>query len=243
MGHLDRYKKTGGFLQLLLLIESFPPAKQEKFLALVESENAAWSQTLKEKLLTFERIIGWPPATVAEILPHLQPNIVGMMMHGLPEAERERVLSVLPVGEKRRILQEFEIQKPTPNEISATKMKLIEKVRKLISEGGLRIEAVDAATIVDENTEKRVLNSFNGAGGGGHPFVVNTPPAMDSDTGHEEAPIIMPEISASSASDPKLAQELKSMQALVVSLQKENRSLKGEVKVLKDKLETIRKIA
>lgn len=243
MGHLDRYKKSGGFLQLLLLIESFAPQKQEKFLSLIESENVAWSQTLKEKLLTFERIIGWPPATVAEILPHLQPNIVGMMMHGLAEADRERVLSVLPAGEKRRILQEFEIQKPTPNEIAATKMKLIEKVRKLISEGGLRIEAIDASAIVDENTEKKVLNSFNGAGAGGHPFVVNTPPGMDSETAHDDPPLAMPEISVSSASDPKLAQELKSMQALVVSLQKENRTLKGEVKVLKDKLETIRKIA
>jgi hypothetical protein len=33
------------------------------------------------------------------------------------------------------------------------------------------------------------------------------------------------------------------MQALMMSLQKENKTLKNEVKILKDKLETIRKIA
>lgn len=40
MGMLDRYKKKGGFNQLLQLLETSPSAKREQFLSLIGGEKS-----------------------------------------------------------------------------------------------------------------------------------------------------------------------------------------------------------
>src|SRR5262245_5758279 len=126
MGHLDRYKKSGGFIQLLELIESFAETKQTKFLTLIEEENATWAKALREKMLTVQRITAWPPATLAEIVPHMNPSMMAMALHGMKPDQAAHFMSGLPAGEKRKIQSEYDTVKPQPHEITTTHHKLIE---------------------------------------------------------------------------------------------------------------------
>lgn len=59
MGMLDRYKKKGGFVQLLQLIETSPSKKQEQFLGLIAEESPAWEDTLRKKILTIDKVYSW----------------------------------------------------------------------------------------------------------------------------------------------------------------------------------------
>jgi hypothetical protein len=242
MGQLDRYKKPGGFQQLLALIESFAAQKQEKFLNIVDQENPTWGKALREKLLTVKRILNWPPATLAEIVPTMNVNILAIALHGLTKEEVERFLSGLPAGEKRKITNEFEVVRPQPNEIVATHVRLIDTVRKMINEGQLRLESVDPGVLITEKTEEQLLQAST--------FVRGE--SDDADAGTEAAAtektmeLVTAAVSQAGGARPdnaKLVAEIKSLQALMVSIQKENKSLKTEVKLLKDKLDAIRKIA
>lgn len=244
MGHLDRYKKPGGFQQLLSLIESFAAQKQEKFLGLVEAENPTWGKALRDKLITVPRILNWPPATLAEIVPKMNINILSIALHGLSKEEVERFLSGLPAGEKRKITNEYEVVKPQPNEIAATHVKLIEMVRRMVSEGELRLEVVDPGAIVNEKTEEQLLQASTFVRGESQDqeTVSSEPPGAERTL--ELVKEAVKEAGAGARVDhSKLTAEVKSLQALLVSIQKENKSLKAEVKLLKDKLEAIRKIA
>ena len=57
---LSRFRKPGGFMQLLALIESCDPSKQKNLLSLVGPEDPGWAHLLKVKALTFDRIRSWP---------------------------------------------------------------------------------------------------------------------------------------------------------------------------------------
>ena len=72
MGMIDRYRKTGGFVQLVALVETCPPAKQEKFLEIIKGEDARWSEAVRTKLLSMEKIYSWSNEVLAEIFGTLQ---------------------------------------------------------------------------------------------------------------------------------------------------------------------------
>lgn len=245
MGHLDRYKKPGGFLQLLSLLESFGGAKQEKFLSLIEEENPTWAKTLKEKILTVDRIFAWPSSTLAEIVPRMPISILAIAVHGLKPEQQQRLMSGLPHGDQRKIQNEFELVRPQPNEIISTHLKLVDSVRKLVDEGTLRLESIEPSAVVDEKTEEMLLQSANG------PRAVPTQmQELDYVAGEiERSSELLKEAvkdvghRSSGGDSQKLIAEIKSLQNLVMSLQKENKALKADLRVYKDKLEAIKKIA
>ena len=43
---IDRYKKKGGFIQLLNLLETSSKAKQDQFLGLISQESKIWESEL-----------------------------------------------------------------------------------------------------------------------------------------------------------------------------------------------------
>ena len=92
MAMLDRYKKKGGFVQLLQLIETSPKAKQEQFLSLIASESPAWEEALRKKTITAEKILSWAPEVLAEVVTRLPPLTVSVILHGMASDEVDRIL-------------------------------------------------------------------------------------------------------------------------------------------------------
>lgn len=86
MGMLDRYKKKGGFTQLLQLIETSGKAKQEQFLAIVAQESPAWETEIRKKTLTLDKVMTWNPTYLSEIFSRIQILTLASAFHGCEQA-------------------------------------------------------------------------------------------------------------------------------------------------------------
>ena len=67
MSMLSRYKRAGGFVQLLSLIETSGPSKREKFLEIIRGESSSWGEAIERHSLSIDRIFSWPDEVITEI--------------------------------------------------------------------------------------------------------------------------------------------------------------------------------
>lgn len=230
MGMLDRYKKKGGFFQLLQLLETSPLAKREQFLGLIASESPAWEDALRKRILTIDRVYSWESQYLAEIFSRVPPLTLANALHGSELEKVEQLLGTLPPISKRKIMDLLSESNPNPAEKSTCISKMLSEIRGFISQGILRLEKVDPELHIPENIEE-VLNS---SGFTAQIFEPEAAPKKEakSQTGGE------------SPSEPMVPQqELEFLKRKMNQLASEVNALKHENTVLKDKLAQIKKIA
>lgn len=224
MSSIQRYKKSGGFFQLLSLIETFGAQKREKFLEMIEAESPAWAQGLRDKMLSIERILSWPDQVTIEVVKGLPTKNMAVVLRGLKEEQRARMLVFFTAADKRR-LDDAQVDEPKPEEITANMVKLLEMARKMLVQGELRAEKFDEGLIIPEEYEAK-LEAMSGQAYAARVASGVTSPAA-----------------ASPAGDASGGYELQHLQRTLACVVKENKTLKDEVRVLREKLEQIRKIA
>lgn len=232
MSMIDRYRKKGGFLQLLNLIETTGKDKQEKFLKLIADENPAWETEIRKRLLTVDKILGWNPTYLAEIFPRVQPLQLAMIVGGLPAEKAELFMKVMTFKEKRQIEELLKEKIPNPGETSAGVMKLFGEIRKMEAEGSLKFEKFDPEMVVPEEIEEKLGKglaplSFSSAPSGGASDLATSAAATPPPAG-------LP---------PNVAEELTTLRRKLVQLTQENQKLHQDNHVMKDKLDQIKKIA
>lgn len=234
MGMLDRYKKKGGFSQLLTLIETSGGKKQEQFLGLISQESPAWEQELKKKMLHVDRIFSWPQDVMSEVLSRLQPLTLCVSLHGRPPEQVEKILSPLPPISKRRILDQMSELNPNPAEKATCEMKLITEVRAVVAAGYIKLEKFDADLFIEENIEEKLNHADSGLS-----FLskIEINYTDDSKPASKEASAGSTSTSASGS------HEIDLMKRKLNQLMQENNSLKQENHNLKDKLAQIKRIA
>ena len=159
MGMLDRYQKAGGFLQLLQLVETRGPTKQKQFLELIAQESKVWEQALRQRMLSFEKIINWDDNSVGEIFSVLPILTASMALHGMNQEQKDKALKTLSHSHKRKILDQMEMNKPGPAEISTAYVKVIEETRSLISHGKLRLDRIDPQLVIPTDIEEKLTQS------------------------------------------------------------------------------------
>lgn len=237
MSMLVRYKKAGGFVQLVKLLEGFGAEKRDKFLDLVEKEDAVWANALKGKLLSVEKIFSWDPQVISDITARMHEKSIAAMIHGLDETNREKIYSLLSHSDRRRLDSAVAESKPTPGEIASGFAKLIEETRALIMSGGIRIDKIDPSLIIEENIEDSLASGahFTSSAyhlskkepeGGGLDFSM----ADHLGSGAKEGGAVD-------------AKEYDLLKRKVVNLTKEIHLLKKENQVMAEKLAQIKKIA
>ncbi len=134
MSSLLRYKKSGGFFQLLSLIETFGPQKKEKFLEMIEGESSAWAAALREKMITLERIFSWPDQVIVEVYKRLPVKSQAYAQLGLKDDQKQKVMQFYSQSEQRRLADVMAESQPKPEEIQATLFKMVEVARRMIQE-------------------------------------------------------------------------------------------------------------
>lgn len=232
MSSLQRYKRTGGFIQLLSLIETFGPQKKDKFVEMIEAENAVWAKALREKMLTLERILMWPDQYVIEVFKSLPQKNLSLALEGLKLEQRERLLAYFSASERRRLEDLRGGQVDTkPEEISANVLKVIELARKMLIEGNLRPDKFDETLAIPEDYENK-LEAYSAI-----PSSEPKKPAEERATVRAHAPSSSTDHSAAPSADVVQLQR-----TLGLAL-KENKTLKDEVRILREKLEQIKRIA
>lgn len=233
MSSLQRYKKSGGFYQLLSLIETFGPQKKEKFLEMIDAESSAWGQALREKMLTLERVFSWPDQVVIEVIRRLPIKSQAYALQGLKEEYKAKVMPFYSASDQRRMDDVLTENKPKPEEIQATLFKLVEVARKMIQERELTPEKFDPGLVIPEDFEFKLEGQ--GTGGSSSSYAA-AESAMNSVAAAAAA-------ATSSVSMTQAGPDISQLQKTLTALLKENKSLKEEVRGLQSRLEQIRKIA
>lgn len=238
MGMLDRYKKKGGFTQLLTLIETSGKAKQEQFLKLIAEESPVWEDAIRKKSLSLDKILSWNSMYLSEVISRVQPLTLATAFRGLPKDRLESVLSCLSVSDRRKIMQAMDESNPTPAEISTCIMKFLTETRGLIHGGILKMDKVDPELAIPDNFEDQlnsaVLTKALGTAMGSEPIPSEDKPGelnFDGPRRHQDP----------HAEHNK--EEVEFLKKRVNQLSHENTALKQEVAVLRGKLDQIKKIA
>lgn len=231
MGMLDRYKKKGGFYQLLQLLETSPTTKREQFLTLIAGESPVWEEALRKRILTITRVYSWDGQYLVEIFSRVQPTTLAYALHGNPPEQIEQLLSCLPPISKRKITDLMTESNPTPAEKGTCVSKMLSEVRGFVSQGIIRLEKVDPELHIPENIEEQLSSS------------VHSVPLYEPDVAKKDGkPNIVGE-SAEPSPGGGGNQEVEFLKRKMNQLASEVNALKHENSVLKDKLTQIKKIA
>lgn len=209
MGMLSRYQKSGGFIQLLQLIETCGKVKQDNFLQIIEKEDTKWAEALRTKMLTIEKILSWNSPTIAEIAVRLHELTLATSLHGLKPTDGEKLLQTFTHSQKRNIEDLRKSKVPTQAEISAAYLKILVEVRSMITHGYIRLETVAPELIIPKDIEDEL----------GKNIVQKTA-----------------EMSTPSAGSGQGSAEVHALKAKVQALTNENTQLKSELKVLREKI-------
>lgn len=241
MGMIDRYRKTGGFVQLVALVETCPPAKQEKFLEIIKGEDARWSEAIRTKLLSMDRIYSWSDEVLAEVFGTLQDLTVAVALHAADETLRNRITSFFTHGRKRKIEDAFGTQMPSQQEVAATHMKIVESVRKMEQDGSLRFENFDPSMVIEDEIELKLAKAPMPGDSSGSALDFGT--GFEVDTGiHRNFEIISSNGSADVGNDSRVM-EVQALKKRVAEMSKENAVLRHELSIARSKLDQIKKIA
>lgn len=236
MGMLDRYKKKGGFNQLLQLLETSPSAKREQFLSLISSESPVWEEALRKRILTINRVYGWEGQYLVEIFSRVQPLTLANALYGTPGADVDKLLGCLPPISKRKITDLMAESNPTPAEKATCIGRMLSEVRGFIAQGIIRLEKVDPDLSVPENIEEVLaVTPFSAS------VAEEAPPQEESKPLSFGAFDDPPKAAAGGAVNNQ--GEVDFLKRKVNQLTSEVHALKHENGILKDKLAQIKKIA
>ena len=240
---LVRYKRPGGFLQLVKLIEGFGKDKKEKFLSILEQEDPNWAGAIESKLLTVEKILSWGDEPLLDVVRTVHKKNMAAVLHGLPKDQQERVLGLLSEVPRKHLKEEMELMTPSTPEIASSMVKLIEETRELIDKKYLKLEMCDASLTIPDDIEEQLTS--------GALFI-----RRKKFVRPEDQVIVKGDRSALNSSDDPAVQfaktshddsisahELELLKRKVINLTKEVQLLTKENQELSSRLEQIRKIA
>lgn len=227
MGMIDRYRKKGGFIQLLVLMETTGKEKQDKFMQMIAEENPAWEVEVRKRLLTIDRILGWNANYLAEVFPRVQPLQLAMIAGSLPPEKAQLFMSILNYKERKKVEEILETKTPGPSEYTSGLLKLFAEIRKMSAEGSLKFEKFDQEMVIPENIEEQL---------GQGRVVVPT-----KDLPAEPAKVTKPEHTEHSptlakASPAQLNEEISFLRKKINNLMAENQQLQKEIETYKAKL-------
>ncbi len=220
---IDRYRKKGGFVQLLNLIETTGKEKQEKFLSMIKEESPAWEAEIRNKMLTLDKVISWNSTYLAEIFPHVPAIQMAMIIGGLPNEKSQVFLNVLNYKEKKQVQDQLESKKPTPGETASGITRLFSEIRRLAQDGTLKFDKFAPDMLVPEDIEEKLGNNVHSLSHVVKQVEINTEI-------HQGLP-------------SQVAEELNQLRRKLVHLTQENQRLNQENLAMKDKLDQIKKIA
>lgn len=144
MSILARYRKPGGFKQLLQLIETSQPMKQEKLLEVVEKEDPAWAQLIREKKIDPEMVLAWKSDHLVVIFEHMMTRHCACIFKVLGEDTLKEYRDLFR-GEKYRDIKNIfdDASQPSDSEIVAAHNHLLETVRYLDDEKKINLRHIN----------------------------------------------------------------------------------------------------
>lgn len=150
MSMLNRFRKKGGFHQLLLLLESCDPTKQKNLLSLVAQEDPGWAYLFKVKTITFEKLIGFDDQLWLDLIPHLNHKVIGDFISHLEAKQKSRILILLDYSSQRIVSQMLLEKTPTISQQGTAFIKIVQTVRDLEDKKIINFVHYDPSLVIDQ---------------------------------------------------------------------------------------------
>ncbi len=233
MSVLDRYKKSGGFVQLLALLETCGKAKREKFLSMILEENPVWHDALKQRILSFEILLDWPTEWLSEVTSRSQPITLAACAKALNEEQIKNFFQGLSHSHFAKIREISENKSFTPVEISSSIEKLLGETRTQIQQGVVKLEKFAPDLTTPDDIEDLLAKKSMGMPSLPPPEVFSEK-AVSKSTQNSTMP---------AGNQTNNSDELAAIRRQNFQMQQELQQLRQENHVMKEKLERIRKIA
>jgi flagellar motor switch protein FliG len=131
MSMLARYRKPGGFGQLVMLIEGCNPKKQTQLMGLIELEDKDWHHRIKETMLTREKLLAAPSEVTNEVFSRVPDKVLTYVLHAMTPEQREKVMATFNHFKTKAINESLGGTPPSPGDIEAAFMQVFKKVREL----------------------------------------------------------------------------------------------------------------
>lgn len=222
MAMVDRYKKSGGFVQLIQVIETCNSKKREQFMNIINEESPIWAEALNQKSLSFDKIVNWKADVLLDVVASVNSLAMSAALKSLSTEVLAMFLEKLSHQERRKFETYLQEANPNPNEIASSVLKIVSETRLLLIQGTLKADKIDLNLVIPEEFESMLER--------GEQRQAGTAAMEVTQSGFNAA------ASNSSADMDKL-------QKKVILLSKELQTLKQENIVMKDKLDKIKKIA
>lgn len=149
MSMLSRFRKQGGFQQLLTLIETCDSVKQQNLLHLVCVEDPGWAYLVKVKCLSLDRIFSWPESILLELASNIPEKICVPLYFSLNDEHKLKLRAALSTAMTRSLDEGLSGVNPSQSEQNAARIKVIQIVRSLESEGKIKFQTFDPILVID----------------------------------------------------------------------------------------------
>lgn len=222
MAMVDRYKKSGGFVQLIQVIETCNPKKREQFMNIITEESPIWAEALNQKSLSFDKIVNWKADVLLDVVASVNSLALSAALKSLSPETLAMFLEKLSHQERRKFETYLAEANPNPNEIASSVLKVVSETRLLMIQGTLKADKIDVNLVIPEEFESMLEKGEQRQAGS---VAIET-----TQTGFNAG-------AANSSAD------MDKLQKKVILLSKELQTLKQENLVMKDKLDKIKKIA
>jgi len=229
MGMIDRYKKRGGFLQLVQLIETTGSPKRETFLKGIAEDSPVWEQAVKQKMLSLDRIATWNASYLMEFMPAIPHMAIACGIHPLSEEKRNVFLSSLSFGDRKKVEDILKEHKPNSGETASSQLKIIGEVRKMAATGKLKFEKFDPELHIPEDIEESLKS-------GSFASKQITEAEIEATSG------AIPTTATGDKAGGGNTEETTTLRRKLVALTQENSRLMKENKEVKEKLDAIKSV-
>lgn len=237
MSTLNRYRKKGGFLQLVKLLESCGETKKDKLISMVELEDVRWADAIKKKMLEIEQIVEWPQDILREIYSVVPNRFIAAALHGFPEEYQNGTFELLSRKDQLEVEDIFDAKEPNESEVFAGFIKILEVVRQLNENRRIRFEDFAPNLVIMDGIEEEIESGASrqvDLSYKGKPVDVNE--VLEKQKAPGEV------VSAQQSLLQKNGGEIEVLKKVATGLKSENEALKTEVRQLKRKLEEIKKL-
>jgi flagellar motor switch protein FliG len=146
MSMLARYKKGGGILELVKLVEDSPEPKRSQLLTMVRNEDPEFAARVEARIFNWDKVKELSENVIAEIIAVSAPKFLALALIG--EDPKFVTLAERCLGKN---FSEYKSEKeaaiataPTPQAIEAARRKVIAEARKLEANGQIKLISGDA---------------------------------------------------------------------------------------------------
>lgn len=157
MAMVDRYRKSGGFNELLKVLETCNTKKREQIMGIIQSETPEWATAIEQKTINFSKIMSWEPNVLLDIIASIPSLQVAIALKSLSPAEYQQFLQKLSHQEQRKLELVYDEIKPNPADIASGVFKVVGEVRDLIAKNVVKVEKFDLSLHIPNNFEASLV--------------------------------------------------------------------------------------